>query len=220
MNSINKYIMKTINNKHFKNIFYSKSKTLNRKYDISLLVDSIVLILQNGLSYRGFIKIIKCFNNNNIPHYSTIYNFFNKLIKYNIINITFNNLVNKYINKNKSNKFIIDSTIISNKLGMDNIGFNIYFSKHKVSKLSLITDIKGIPINVILSKGNIHDAKIIINQLDNLIKETNIKQNNNNIFIGDKAYDSNNITNKLKELNLGYLIVPKNKRNRVEPKKY
>ena len=31
MDSINKYIMKTINNKHFKNIFYNK--TLNRKYD-------------------------------------------------------------------------------------------------------------------------------------------------------------------------------------------
>ena len=56
------------------------------------------------------------------------------------------------------------------------------------SKISLITDIKGIPININLSKGNVNDAKIILNQLDDLQNNVNIK-NNNNIFIGDAAYD-------------------------------
>ena len=46
------------------------------------------------------------------PYYTTIYN---KLVKYNIINITYMNLVNKYIIKNKCNKFLIDSTLIINK---------------------------------------------------------------------------------------------------------
>jgi hypothetical protein len=55
--------------------------------------------------------------------------------------------------------------------------------------------------------------KIIINQLNNLIKYENVNKNNNNSFIGDKAYNSNNIKSKLKELNLGYLITPINKRN-------
>ena len=82
----------------------------------------------------------------------------------------------------------------------------------ETSKISLITDIKGIPININLSKGNINDAKIILHQLDNLQNNVNIK-NNNNIFIGDAAYDSNNIRNKLNELKLGYLIADKNKRN-------
>ena len=59
-----------------------------------------------------------------------------------------------------------------------------------VSKISLITDIKGIPLDVYLTKGNFHDAKIIINQLNNFIKYTNVNKNNSNSFIGYKAYDS------------------------------
>ena len=132
---------------------------------------------------------------------------------YNIINITYTNLVNKYINKHKCNKFIMDSTFINNKQGIDYINFNKQIPKHKVSKLSLITDIKGIPINIYLAEGNDHDAKIIIKQLDNFISTTNVIRKSNNIFIGDGAYDSNNIRNKLKDLNLGELIAPKNKRN-------
>ena len=34
-----------------------------------------------------------------------------------------------------------------------------------------------------------------------------LKKNNKNIFIGDAAYDSNNIRNKLKDLNLEILVV-------------
>ena len=34
-----------------------------------------------------------------------------------------------------------------------------------------------------------------------------IRKNNNNIFIGDTAYDSNNIRNKLKDFNLRNLVV-------------
>ena len=50
------------------------------------------------------ISIINNTNNDiKFPYYTTIYKFYNKLIKYNIINITYTKLVNKYINKNKCN---------------------------------------------------------------------------------------------------------------------
>ena len=70
---------------------------------------------------------------------------------------------------------------------IDYIGYNKQIPKHKTSKISLITDIYGIPLDIYLAKGNINDSKIIINQLDNLI--ININNNNKNIFIGDAAYD-------------------------------
>lgn len=209
--------MNTINCKQFKNIFYNK--TSNRKYHINILLDSIIYILKHGLSYRAFIQMISIINNSNnsnnikFPYYTTIFKFYNKLIKYNIIKITYTKLVKKYINKHKCNKFLIDSTFITNKLGIDYTGYNKQIPKHKTSKVSLITDINGIPLDIYLSKGNVNDAKIIIHQLDNLLTNTNIKNNNNNIFIGDAGYDSNNIRNKLTELNLGYLIADKNKRN-------
>jgi len=70
----------------------------------------------------------------------------------------------------------------------------------------------GYPLNINLSAGNVNDAEIIINQLDDLVNSS-IKKNNTNIFIGDAAYDSNNIRAKLKELNIGELLADKNKRN-------
>ena len=82
-------------------------------------------------------------NNNKLPSTTTIYNFHNKLKKYKIIYTTYNNLVNKYINKHKTNKFITDTTFINNKMGIDYINYNQQI--HKVSKISLITDFKGIP---------------------------------------------------------------------------
>ena len=78
--NLSKYIIKTINTKQFKNIFYNK--TANRKYNVELLINSIIFILRNGLSYREFINLLKNFNtyfscmrkhvksdNNNIPHH-------------------------------------------------------------------------------------------------------------------------------------------------------
>ena len=56
-----------------------------------------------------------------------------KLQKYNVITLSYYNTVNKYINKNmvnKSNILLTNTTLISNKLGIDNIGYNPQNSKH------------------------------------------------------------------------------------------
>jgi len=42
--NLSKYIIKTINTKQFKNIFYNK--TANRKYNVELLINSIIFILR------------------------------------------------------------------------------------------------------------------------------------------------------------------------------
>ena len=123
--------------------------------------------------------------NNNFPSQVTIFKFFNKLIKYKIIYTTYNNLVNKYINKHKTNKFITDTIFINIKMGIDYINYNKQIRKHKVSKISLITDFKGILLNINLSSGNTNDSKIFFNQLDNFISISAIRKNNKNIFIGD-----------------------------------
>jgi len=211
------HILKIINSKQYTNIFNNQTK--NRKYPITLLLESILFILATGISCknknfififaRAFINCISLFSSTNIPSYTTIYKFYNKLIKYDIINYTFNNLVKKYLNKHKPNKFIIDTTFISNKLGIDFIGYNKQIPKHQLSKLSILTDIKGIPINILLASGNNHDAKIFMDQLNDI---SNILKPNNK-FIADAAYDSNNIRNKLNDLNLGDLVAVKNKRN-------
>jgi len=42
--------------------------------------------------------------------------------------------------------------------GIDFIGYNNQIPKHKLSKLSILSDINGKPIDILLSKGNKHDA--------------------------------------------------------------
>jgi hypothetical protein len=126
----------------------------------SASIDSIVFILKFGLSYRTFIKILTFVHiekKYNFPSHVTIFKFFNKLIKYKIIYTTYNNLVNKYINKHKTNKFITDTTFINNKMGIDYINYNQQIRKHKVSKISLITDFKGIPF---FEKSKIFQKKL------------------------------------------------------------
>jgi hypothetical protein len=48
---------------------------------------------------------------------------------------------------NKSNILLTDTTLISNKLSIDNIGYNLQNHKHKVSKVSLIISMIHIRIS-------------------------------------------------------------------------
>ena len=136
--------------------------------------------------------------------------------KTNVITLNYYDLVKKYNKKNltkSTNVFITDTSIILNKLGTDKVGFNPQIPKHKGSKISLITDSLGIPINSNIFSANIYDSKILNIQLDDLVKNNKKILNNNNILLGDSGYDSNEIRNKLKEINFGRLLVPRNKRN-------
>ena len=130
-----KNIIKYINSdKKLKDIFNHP----NRKYNLKILLKYVIHILITGLSYRS----ITDFSNSKI-HWNTIYKFVIKLQQYNVITSTYYNTVNKYISKknktikNKSNILLTDTTLISNKLGIDNIGYNPQHPKHKVSKVSL-----------------------------------------------------------------------------------
>ena len=122
-----------------------------------------------------------------------IFKFFNKLIKYKIIYITYNDLVNKYINKHRTNKFITNITFINNEIEINYINYNQQIRKHEVSKILLITYFEGIPLNINLSSENTNYSKFFFNQLDNFINistnRKNNRKNNKNIFIGNDTYD-------------------------------
>jgi len=101
----------------------------------------------------------------------------------------------------------------------DDVSINPQFQKHKTNKISLITDISGVPINAKVTNSNIHDAKILNIQLDDFKKDNPIIFNQNNILLGDSAYDSIPLQNKIIDLNFGRLITPKNKRNTKDENK-
>ena len=183
----------------------------NRKYKLDILLKYIIDILYTGLSFRRIQEVA-----NNKIHWNTIYKFFIKLQKKDIISLTYHETVKKYTNKylNKSkNIFITDTSLIINKLGIDKIGYNPQMPKHKTSKISLITDINGIPLEANIYNGSTYDSKILDIQLDEFIENNNNLLTNNNLLLGDAGYDSNNLKNKVINNNIGILLTAKNKRN-------
>lgn len=204
-----KNIIKYINSDlKLKAIFNHK----NRKYNINILLKYVIQILISGLSFRQ----INDFINKNI-HWNTIYKFFIKLHKYNVIGLTYYDTVKKYITKKTKNKsyniMLTDTTLILNKLGIDNVGYNPQMPKHKTTKISLITDVYGAPLNLNIYSGNINDSKILNDQFDDFINTNKQLLNNNNILLGDAGYDSNKLKDKIKNSKFGFLLTPKNKRN-------
>ena len=115
---------------------------ISRKYAPRKLLQHVLLILKSGVSYRCYNDISRY--NDKMPHWNTIYKFLNKLIKYNVIKNTLKDTVKHYMNNSKNNIFITDTTLIANKCGIDCINYNPQLLKHKSTKISLITDIKGI----------------------------------------------------------------------------
>ena len=183
----------------------------NRKYNLKLLLKFVIQILTLGLSYRNVVN----FSNKHI-HWNTIYKFTIKLQKYNVISLCYYDTIRKYINKNlknKSNILLTDTTIISNKLGIDKIGYNPQQPKHKVSKISLITDVSGIPLLANIYNGSTYDTKILDNQLNIFIDKHKMLLTNNNILLGDAGYDSNKLKLKVIDNKIGLLLTARNKRN-------
>ena len=102
----------------------------------------VLFILKSGISYR-MLSDFPNINYSNAPHWATVYKFFKKLVKYNIIHNTFKQTVNKYLLKSNNNVFLTDTSLIANKGGCDKKTYNPQLIKHYSSKISSISDIKG-----------------------------------------------------------------------------
>ena len=112
-----------------------------------------------------------------------------------------------------------DTTVIGNKYGSENIARNkdpIKGGKN-VSKLSLVTDSIGAPLDIKLYSGNVYDSKIACDHINESKDSDPLVKNKHKIkcMVADAGYDSE----KLKEFKLlkvrnkvEYIIV-KNKRN-------
>ena len=109
---------------------------------------------------------------------------------------------------------ITDTTNILNKGGIDKIGYNKMVPKHKISKLSIICDGNGTPLNCELFKGNIYDSKILEEQLNNKYSiSPTLNDQNKEIFLADSAYDSRKLMEKIRDKGYKNIIIPQNKRN-------
>jgi transposase len=212
VNSIYNYIKK--NNKKLYETYQFKTK--NQKYKLKPIIEGCITFIKISSSWSNF-------NFKNIKS-ATIYKNYRKLNKYNIFKNCYVELLNKYLIK-KTNKKICcvfsDTSVINNKYNEDKVKRNKYYKNKKVHKISIISDINGIPLNITFNNGNDNDITILKNQLQNwninLDKKLNINFKNS-IFMADAGYDSTILRNSLNNI-FFKVIIPFNKRNTKDAKK-
>ncbi len=177
---------------------YGKSYP-NTKYSLTTILESIFFILKTGIPWRDLVYISHI-------NWNTIYFHFVRLCKLNIFNKFFTYLRDLYIKQNLSCVQIIDSTFIQNKFGKQHIGRNTFFKSKNCNKISLITDIYGIPLSIYVGLGNLHDITLAEHHITDLCFIQ--RKYHKNILLGDKGYISKNFSSTLSTHNYT-LMVPK-----------
>jgi hypothetical protein len=144
---------------------------------------------------------------------NTIYKYYRLLVKYNIIEKTYEKLIDKYLHQLEQipNNFYNDSSLVCNKLGEDKVDYNPYSPKHKLSKFSIINDDFLIPISLDVDYGSVHDTVMLNKQLEKLKENHPILFKNKINLIVDAGYDSKKLKEQVKNLNLGRVVCYKNR---------
>lgn len=202
-NLVVKAIIRHVNKSPFVKYFNFTYKS--QRYKLNEILPLILFVLRTGISWKHITTI----------HHNTVYKTFIRLTKCGLFKSTYIALLNQYIKRSPNKKLNIqcmDSSIIGNKYGCQDIGRNKYCRNKKVTKISFITDSKGIPINVKVNKGNSFDSEILCNQLNNNMVDEKVLTKNSKYILGDKGYCSTKLRTLLN--NRGYeTIIPFNKRN-------
>jgi ribosomal protein S16 len=195
-----------------KELYKSFNFSHNRqKYILMDYVCAILKVINLGLSWRQSTEI----KGINIS-WQSLHRVFLQLNKYDIFKNSYIQLLNKYLKRNKKTlKYInTDTTFIPNKKGIDCKGYNTYYNKKNGTKISVITNSEGVPLNIGCYKGNKHDSIIFMDQIKN-IKLDKIK---NSYFLADGAYDTKEIKNLLKNELHYKILIKENKRNNKNKK--
>lgn len=190
-----KILKKIINNSPLKHHYDYTYHT--QKYSLDDILVSILYVLKTGIAWRYCPYI----------NWNTVYKHFRNLSKLDIFKSTYVELLRKYIKKTPSRKLkiqITDTTVIKNKYGIDKVKINKHNNNKNVMKVSVITDINGIPLNISTFSGNTHDSKIIVEQIRNepMLIDNVLLELYSKYFLADKGYDSSIVRSTL--INSGY----------------
>ena len=200
INKLAKYIIKNIIQ-----IFYNPIRGRKNKRSLDHYIDVIFKVLKTGMQWHEL----------NTPlHYTTYHKKFILWNKLNIFNRSYHILIKLLILTNSITiddlKLLsIDSSMIKNIKGVDNIGQNHYDRYRNGNKISVVVTDNGIPLGFSFERANIHDINLVDSTLDDIkIKIVNSK------LLSDKGYNSKELKKKLdkKKINLIYPL-KKNQKN-------
>jgi hypothetical protein len=174
----------------------------NQKYALSDIISEIIYVLKTGISWRNIRGIIK---------WQSIVYHFNKFRDTGIFKKALNKLLRIYkkdINKSEIS-YLTDTTFIKNNIGLSNTGRNPIFKNKNCFKLSFLSDLNGIPLDIQIGSGNLSEKSYLDKHIKYVLKnKSKVKTN----LLADAGYDSSITRKKLIDNNI-YPIIPFNKRN-------
>ena len=187
-----------------------------QKYHLSEYLYLIFIILEIGAPLRHITQLKTDIGWNSVNKVYT------KLNKAGIFKIAYTDLLRKYLKKCPGKKLryvLTDTSFVPNKKGKDMYGYNKFYNRKNGTKISLITDSNGVPLNMKCYKGNKYDSPILLNHLKNsdIVCTDHITQYKQ-YFLADPGYDSKEIRKVLEDLNYEPIIA-QNRRNTKDPAK-
>ena len=225
--SSNSLFKKCCENYILKNNLFKPTK--NSIYTLAEILDVIEYILVTGSSWRSlklsvfggkykWVTKSKIFN----PIFrrnkrESIYYHFNKFSVANVFQNIYFELLDDYFKTNMSSKLkyiSTDTSFVKNQYASD-AKYNGYCKKKKLSKISFIVDSFGVILSVVISSGNVSDQTLLFENISECLVDINYTSNNNKYtryFLADSIYDTDDIHEKIKSLNI-IPIISYNKRN-------
>ena len=203
MQSYDECIIKAIKSNIMKNKDVSKYFDFSyksQKHNIESILVEILKVIKYAIPWRLI---------NSIP-YTTVYSSYKRLLHFNILKLTYIDLLHFYLKKRPNKKLKIqytDTTCISNKFGSKFVKYNGHKRK-KCTKISFITDSYGIPINVSVRKGNQCDSKILASHFHKMLIDDEINNKHKVYMLADSIYYVNEIKDLLSSNNYVYIIPP------------
>ena len=151
-------------------------------YNIDHYINVIFKVLCTGCQWNSLKEKL---------HYTVYHKHYLKWINQGIFN-NLNNIITNMISKfNDINSTVyIDSAIIRNIGGIEDISYNHKIKSKRGTKVSIIVNSKGIPISIHVVNSNHHDVSLVLPNYYKINKRTKI-----NKIVGDKGY----MSSKLKE---------------------
>jgi transposase len=116
-----------------------------------------------------------------------------------------------YVRKHDLSIQIIDSTFIMNKFGKNKIARNKFFKNKNCNKISLVTDIHGVPLSVLFDTGNVHDLSFVTKHVSDINNISSEKF----ILLADKGYVSNKLKLQLVDRKCTFIFPPKRNMKQV-----
>ena len=154
-----------------------------RQLSDEYVLNEIIRVVQHGMPWHQIVR-----------GWSSVYKRFMLWTKLGIFRDAWRTTVKSYQDHKLANdpkafvRTIIDASMIGNQRGEDCTGRNHYDRYRQGTKLSMIIDVRNIPIGYVLAPANVHDVKLVERTVESIPGKLRNDQRHVTTLIGDIGY--------------------------------